>query len=101
MIMALIYYSIVLLYPIIAAVILKFTLGNEFFPSVKGAYYLFIGYIITYTSVMLIVLSTVKFIGFALNFSIFTIGFFAIFFIRAYVQTEEHDLFDAISPPKE
>jgi cytochrome c biogenesis protein CcdA len=90
------YFEIVLLYPIIVAVIAKFTLDAQLWQSIKNAYYLFIGYVITYAAIMFLLLSAIRFIDFFLNFVIFSIGYFLIFFIRAYIQTEQHDLFAAV-----
>lgn len=98
--MALFYFEIAIIYPIIAGLIAKFTLDTPLGSSIKGAYYLFIGYIIAYAAIMFLILSTVKFFSFLLEFIIFTIGYFAVFFFRAYIQTEEHDLFEAIEPNK-
>lgn len=98
--MALSYFDIIIIYPIIAGIIAKLTLDTNLWPAIKGAYYLFIGYIITYAAVMFLILSGIRFIGFILDFAIFTIGYFAVFFIRAYIQTEQHDLFAAVQPTK-
>jgi hypothetical protein len=98
--MALVYFDVIIIYPIIAAVIAKLTLETPLKESIKGAYYLFAGYILTYAAILFLVLSTVKFVDIFVNFLIFTIGYFAVFFIRAYIQTEQHDLFATISPEK-
>ncbi len=100
--MALLYFEIVLIYPIIAAIITKLTLDTPLGRSIINAYYLFGGYLITYIAVMFIILSLsgVKSIDFIVNFLIFSIGYFVVFFIRAYIQTEQHDLFAAVTPEK-
>jgi hypothetical protein len=99
--LVLIYYDIALIYPLIAAIIVKLTFNSPLYPAIKQAYYLFIGYFLAYAAIMLIVLSTTKFVDPIINIIIFTIGFFAVFFIRAYIQTEQHDIFAAIETPKD
>lgn len=99
--MASAYFEIAIIYPIIAGIIAKITLDTPLGSAIKGAYYLFIGYIITYAAAMFLLLSAIKFVGFILDFAIFTIGYFAIFFIRAYIQTEQHDIFAAVQPSEQ
>lgn len=98
--MVLIYFEIPIIYPLIAAAIAYLTLGAPLWEAIKSSYYLFLGYIIAYAAAVFLLLTNVKFINFFLDFAIFTIGYFAVFFIRAYVQTEQHDLFAAVSPKK-
>jgi hypothetical protein len=94
------YYGLILIYPIVVAFLTTFMFNTELWESIKRAYYLLAGYTITYAAIMLIILSTVKFINFALNFVIFSIGYFAIVFIRLYIQTEEYDIFEKLQPEK-
>lgn len=98
--MAIAYFEIVLLYPVITGIIARLTLGTPLWGAIKSGYYLLIGYILAFTAVMLVFLPKIKFIGFLAEMVLFTLGYFAVFFIRAYIQTEQHDIFAAISPEK-
>jgi quinol-cytochrome oxidoreductase complex cytochrome b subunit len=95
--MALVYYAIILIYPIIVAFLSKFMFDSDLKSGIKNAYYLLAGYILIYIAILLIVLSTTRFINPIVNLIFFSIGYFAIFFIRSYIQTDTHDIF-ASSP---
>lgn len=92
--MALAYYAIILIYPIIVAVLSKFLFDSDLKSGIKSAYYLLGGYILVYIAILLIVLSTTHFVNPLINMIIFSVGYFALFFIRSYIQTDTHDIFE-------
>ncbi len=88
-----IYYSIILIYPLIAALILIVLLQNEVIKAIKKSYYLLFSVIVLYGGIMLLVLPFLNIsFGFWINYILFSIAFFFTFFVRAYIQTETHDI---------
>lgn len=97
--MSVIYYSIMLVYPLLAAIFASFTMQQHIWPAIKNAYYLFGGFLLAYIGIIMVFLSLGPFIlSFWENFLFVTIGYFGLFFLRTYFYTESHDLFAAIQP---
>ncbi len=96
-----IYYVVILFYPLIAAIFSSIFLNIEIFEAIKKAYYLLFGILIFYAGLMLLFLSIFFVVfNFWMNIILFSILFFLIFFIRAYVQTETHDIFSSLPGEK-
>lgn len=97
------YYAVILLYPLIAALIARTTVGGGLWRLFKSCYYLLGGIIVAYAGVTLFLLSFLTIsVSLFLNFILFSMMYFIIFFLRTYVFTQSHDLFAALpgSRPK-
>lgn len=94
-------FAITLLYPIAVTILMYVLGGNSLWESLKGAYYLFAGWFIFYAGIMMLVLSLVGItIPVIADLIFFSVGYFAIYFFRTYMQTETHDILETISPKK-
>ena len=94
--MSYLYYGIIIIYPLIAAVSAKLTIAEitGWARAIKQAYYLFFGFLLLYSAIMFIGLAIIRiFPPPLLSFAIFSIGYFAIFILRTYIYVEAHDMF--------
>lgn len=94
--MSYLYYGVIVLYPLVAAVVAKLTISeiSGWFKAIKEAYYLFFGFFLVYAAIVFFFLGLVQvFLPPIVSFITFTIGYAAIFVFRTYVYVERHDMF--------
>ena len=100
--MAFWYFSLILVYPIIATIFEVVFFGESFFHTLKNSYINLFAFLLVYAALVMIILSFmpmhVSSIFFLLNFIFASIGYFALIFFRTFIHTEERDLF--ASPEK-
>ena len=101
--MALWYFSLILIYPVLATIFEVVFFGESFFHTLKNAYINLFAFLLVYAFSVMIILGFVVVhispIFFLLNFIFASIGYFAVIFFRTFIHTEEHDLF--ASPEKQ
>ena len=93
--MSYLYYGIIIIYPLIAALVAKITLSDiGVFHAIKEAYRLFLGFFLAYGAALFILLGLVRFFPAPIySFLAFSLGYFAVFVVRTYIYAEQHDLF--------
>ena len=100
--MAFWYFSLILVYPIFAAIFEVVFFGESFFHTLKNSYINLFAFLLVYAAFVMIILSFIPMhvspAFFLLNFIFASIGYFALVFFRTFIHTEERDLF--ASPEK-
>ncbi|MGC9132256.1 MAG: hypothetical protein ACP5HJ_01230 [Candidatus Micrarchaeia archaeon] len=88
-------YILIVLYPLIAALIAKFVFAaSSLWGSIKEAYKFFFGVLIIYYGSMLVLIPAFNLkLSNILNLIIFSIFFFATYFIKVFISTEAEDIF--------
>lgn len=83
------FYGIILLYPIISVIILKFLGADENLPNqILGEYYLLLGYTIAYIAVIFIFMFGVNWeMDYVVAFILYTIGYFVVSILRKTLYT--------------
>jgi len=97
--MAMWYFSLLLIYPIIATILEVVFFGESFFHTLKNSYINLAAFLLVYAALVMFILGFIVVrispTFFLLNFIFASIGYFALVFFRTFVHTEERDLFSS------